>query len=149
VVSLHLARHAASTAVTVEGVLCASNPADAALVAVIDLLLFEIIIPEFADFAVVARKVNLALFASLRWALNMIAPYTLDLLCSKAVELMRLLDIVLILVLDLVMAESAWKELLAVLALLEACPSVVRASLFHWAPISPGPSILALLACLM
>ena len=81
--------HAATAAVAVEGQLSPAHPAYPALLAVVDLLTTPLIIPELAHLAVVAGKELLALLASHRSTLDVLAPYALDFLSCKSVELMR------------------------------------------------------------
>ena len=68
----------------------------------------------------------------------MIAFDTLDIFCGKSVKLMCLLYIRFIQVFDIIVAEPACEEFLALFAPLLACPLIVLAPVFHdniWFPL--------------
>lgn len=133
VVSIHSECHAAPAAVAVECVRGAAHPAYSAFVAVVNLLLLVVVVPELADVAVVARELRLALLAPLGWALDVLTLDALDLSRCKPVVLVSLLEVLFILVLHVIVAESAREELFTLLASLGASPSVVSTALLHGA----------------
>jgi hypothetical protein len=113
--------------ITMEEVLATSDPADATAVTMKDFLFFSIVIKEVADTTEISRKLNSTAFTVLLGFLHFLAVHALNFLDSFSVKLMILLRIHFVLVLDLVVAESAGKVLLASWASLLAPPLVVFA----------------------
>lgn len=98
--------HAAATSITVEEVVLASNPAQAALIAVIDALFVPEIIVQIADVAEVKREVTLAAGARPTFWLLKSTSKALDMRHCSSLELMVLFRIEFLFMADFIMAES-------------------------------------------
>lgn len=106
-------------------------PTDAALLAMENLLALPFVVEELADGTVVAGEANATIFTVLLDLLNVLALEALDHGSGKAIKLVRLLDVPLVQVLCVVVAESASEELTALFAALLASSTVVRAPVQH------------------
>lgn len=85
---LHRYVVAASARVTVELRLTPADPADATLVAVVNLLLVSVVVVKGTDLAVIGGEVLLAIGTSASFGLFMLAAETLNIVYFVAVELM-------------------------------------------------------------
>jgi hypothetical protein len=126
--TFHLDREATLARLAMEEVVPTTNTTNAAPFAVENFLPLPVIVEKYADVAEVSSELDLAILTVRLWFLNgetLIAPYFLD---SLSVQLVILFGVHLIVILDIVVAESAWEELMALRALLGAATLVMLAA---------------------